>query len=282
MKRICGLVLQCICVVKLTTIELFISDTMYLMYVDESGDVGPLPGSPTRYFILSAIIVHESSWQNLLDDIIALRRFFKAKHGLLLKEEIHASEWLQKRIKLRAGIPRNVRFDILKKCLEWLKSRTDVSVITIRVDKQGRPDPFEYAWRLLIQRFDNTLAHRNFPGPGTGADKGMIICDNTDGNKLRKLLREMRRYNQVNNMVSIGPGARNIPLRAIVEDPVFRNSGDSFLLQLVDVVAYFARQIYEPNKYIRQKGGRLAYGRIEPIVNKFVTNYATNFKIVEV
>jgi hypothetical protein len=31
---------------------------MYLLYVDESGDVG-LDGSPGRYFALSGFVVHE-------------------------------------------------------------------------------------------------------------------------------------------------------------------------------------------------------------------------------
>lgn len=32
---------------------------MYFMYVDESGDPGMLV-SPTRYFVLSGLVVHES------------------------------------------------------------------------------------------------------------------------------------------------------------------------------------------------------------------------------
>lgn len=253
---------------------------MYLMYVDESGDSGKI-NSPTKYFILSAVIVHESSWQSLLDDLISLKRAFKNKYGLLIKEEIHASEFLQKRIKLKNKIPRNQRLDMLKKCLDWLNLRNDVSVITVRIDKSQRADPFEYAWRMLIQRFDNTLAYRNFPGPASGNDKGMIISDNTDGNKLTKLLRQMRRYNQVSNKVAINTGYRNIPLRAIVEDPVFRDSQFSFFLQIVDVVAYFARQVYEPNKFVRQKGAKTFYGRISNVINPFATRYATNYKIVE-
>ena len=33
---------------------------MFLMYVDESGDAG-LVGSPTRYFVLTGLVVHELS-----------------------------------------------------------------------------------------------------------------------------------------------------------------------------------------------------------------------------
>jgi hypothetical protein len=254
---------------------------MYLMYVDESGDPGTI-NSPTRYFILSALIVHETSWQHLLDDLILFKRYLKSRYGLLFREEIHASEFLNGKIKLKNKIPRNDRLDLLKKCLDWLNQRTDISIISVRVDKNHRSDPFNYGWMTLIQRFDNTLAYRNFPGPTSGNDKGIIISDNTYGEKLRKLLRQMRRFNQVTNMVTYGPGYRNIPLRAIIEDPVFRDSAMSFILQLVDVVAYFARQIKEPNKYIKAKGAKNDYGKLSAIINLSVTKKSSQYKIVEV
>ena len=44
---------------------------MYLMYVDESGDTG-LVNSPTAYFVLSGIIVHESNWRQFLNHLVLL------------------------------------------------------------------------------------------------------------------------------------------------------------------------------------------------------------------
>lgn len=41
---------------------------MYLMYVDESGDPG-LTSSPTRYFVLSGIVIHELRWAICLDQL---------------------------------------------------------------------------------------------------------------------------------------------------------------------------------------------------------------------
>jgi len=46
---------------------------MYLMYVDESGDIG-LTGSPTRYFVLTGLVLHELRWRQTLDGLIAFRR----------------------------------------------------------------------------------------------------------------------------------------------------------------------------------------------------------------
>jgi hypothetical protein len=197
-----------------------------------------------------------------------------------MKEEIHASVFLSGRVLLKNDIKRNDRLDILKKCIDWLGSRNDISIISIRVDKANHADPFERAWQLLVQRFENTLLHKNFPGPFNN-DCGMIFSDNTNGGKLVKLIRQMRRYNPIPGMVQFGGGARNIPLKSIIEDPSFRDSGHSLVLQLADVVAYFAKQVYEPNKYVLSKGAKTFYSRLAPVINKHVTYNTRNYRIVE-
>lgn len=254
--------------------------SMYIMYVDESGDPG-VKGSPTNYFVLSALIMHESYWLNVLDDLIAFKKQLKTRYKLLIKEEIHSSVFITGRPKLKNSISRNDRLDLLKKCLGFMNQRTDISIMTVRVNKANSADPFGRAWQLLLQRFENTLVNKNFPGPFNN-DKGLVFSDNTNGQKLIKLVRQMRRYNPIPNMAQYGGGTRNIPLRAIIEDPSFRDSKHSLFLQMADVIAYFARQFYEPNKFIRSKGARTFYGRLNNVLNKHVTYSNKNYKIIEV
>ena len=52
------------------------------MYVDESGASG-MVGSPTRYFVLSGIVIHELRWTEYLNRLINFRRRMKSKFGLL-------------------------------------------------------------------------------------------------------------------------------------------------------------------------------------------------------
>lgn len=254
---------------------------MYLFYIDESGDTGTT-NSPTRFFVLSAIVVHEHDWQNVLDDLITLRRGFKSSYGLLMKEEIHSYDFISGRPKLNASLNKYQRLAILKECLQWLNARNDISIVTVRCEKKQGADVFDYAWRALIQRLDNTLAFKNFPN-GMGNDKGIIFADDTDGGKLTGLLRKMRRHNIVPNRASYGMGSRNITLRAVVEDPVLRNSATSYFHQLADVVAYFARQMYEPNRFIKKKGARNYYQNfLGKVTNPHVTRYSTKNNIVEI
>ncbi len=70
---------------------------MYLMYVDESGDSGNIDkNSPTNYFILSAIVVHELRWKQTLESLVELRKYLRDSKGLKLRDEIHSSEFINK------------------------------------------------------------------------------------------------------------------------------------------------------------------------------------------
>jgi len=50
---------------------------------------------------------------------------------------------------------------------------------------------------------------------------------------------------------------------------LYRSEGLSTLLfqSNCDVIAYSARQMYEPNKYMKKKGGHNFYKRLMPVLN---------------
>jgi Protein of unknown function (DUF3800) len=253
---------------------------MFLMYVDESGDIGSLPGSPTRFFILSAIVVHEMKWRDILHDLVHFRQMLKATKGLKIREEIHCTNFISRPGPL-VRITRNDRLDIIKKCIDWLNSQADMSIYSVVVDKDGKPndyDVFLQAWNALLMRFENTISYRNFPGPRNATDMGMVLSDNTDGNKLRGLIRKMRHFNMIPSM--FGTAARNLKLQYIIEDPVLRDSQYSFMHQMNDVVAYCARQMYEPNSYMKTKGGTTFYKRLQDVALTKVSR-KNNYGIVE-
>jgi hypothetical protein len=250
------------------------------MYVDESGDIGPHPVSPTRYFILSAIVIHELRWRNIMQDLVAFRQRLKTTKGLKIREEIHCTEFINKPGAL-VRIPRNDRLDIIKKCIDWLNSREDLKIYSVVVDKQGKVpgyDVFLHAWNALLMRFENTLRYKNFPGPSVPHDTGLVLSDNTDGGKLRGLIRKMRHFNMIPNQ--FGAGAMNIKLQYIIEDPILRDSQFSLMHQMNDVLAYCAKQLYDPNSYFKKKGAVNFYKRLNNVSLKVVT-WKNSFGIVE-
>jgi hypothetical protein len=239
---------------------------MYLMYVDESGDIG-LVNSPTRYFVLCGLVLHELRWQPYLEDLVNLRRDLRSLFGLKLREEVHASAMLNKPGAL-ARIPKHQRLEVLRRTADKLASMPDLSLISVVVDKQGKPsdyDPFTKAWQALIQRLENTLSHRNFPGPKNPDDRGMLFPDHTDDKKLVRLLRRMRSYNPIPNQPTFGSGYRNLSLRYVIEDANLRDSKQSLFVQAVDVCAFLLYQQLVPSAYIRKKSGQNYFNRLHPI-----------------
>jgi hypothetical protein len=252
---------------------------MFLMYVDESGDKG-LIGSPTRYFVLTGLVVHELRWHDTLAAFISFRQRMRATFGLKLREEIHCGSMLTRPGPL-VRIRRNDRLTIIRHFLDELVALGHVTLINVRVDKQGKPagyDPFAKGWEALIQRFENTINHRNFVGPANPDDKGLIFCDDTDGPTLRRLYRRMRAHNPVPNQ--FGPGYRQVPLVRIVEDPSTRNSEHSYFIQAADAAAFALYQWYSPSAYVKKKGARKYFERLLPALCK-VASPRHQFGVVE-
>lgn len=241
---------------------------MYMMYVDESGDVG-LTNSPTRYFCLSGLVVHESKWNELLEQIIAFRRKIRLEYGFKLREEIHSSHFIHKPGDFKR-IPKSIRLRLLRDVIDFEASLTDkIRIINVVVDKSNKTleeDVFNMAWQTLIQRFENTLSYKNFIGSDNLIDRGMLFVDKTEEVKLRNLTRKMRKYNPIPS--STGNGYRMKPTQLIVEDAVHQNSLHSYIIQLCDVNAYFLNQSIQPCSYVKRKGGRNYFNRLEPVLLK--------------
>lgn len=242
---------------------------MYLMYVDESGDPG-LVGSPTRYYALTGVVMHELAWRPVLERMIGFRRRMKVKFGLAIREEIHAARMITSPGHL-AVIRKQDRLTILRHFADEMGAIPELNIISVLVDKQGKPADykvFEMAWRALLQRFENTMAYRNFRGPANADERGMVFPDPSDVKALTQLTRKMRHYNPVPNQTTHGPGYRNLPMLRIIEDPSFRDSKESYSIQMADLAAFLLYQFITPNTYMKTKGGQHYFKRLDAILCK--------------
>jgi hypothetical protein len=241
---------------------------MYFMYVDESGDPG-LTNSPTRYFTLTGMVVHELRWHEVLNRLVTFRQNMRKSFGLQMREEIHAGVMLSRPGNL-IRIRKNDRLTIIRLFLDELAQMQFLSFINVRVDKQGKPpdyDPFERGWEALIQRFENTLKWRNFPSPKNLQDLGVIFSDAANEVALRQLYRRMRVYNPIPNMRSMLTGGyRQLPLSRIAEDPNIRHSHHSYFIQAADTAAFALYQWYAPSAYMQTKGAKKYFLRLSPVL----------------
>ncbi len=254
---------------------------MYLMYVDESGDCGmPGDGSPSRYFCLSGLVVHELRWRDTMDQLLRFRHWLKRRYKVYLDDELHAAVMINKPKKAAASISRlkkHERLAIIRNFADEIAKLSDASLINVVVDKEGNvPDKgevFRWAWYTLFQRFENTIRHQNFPGPKNTDDRGIIFPDNTDGVKLKRYLDAMRLRNPFKIRQPHGAFVfRDEPIRVIIEDPVLRDSKGSYLIQAADCVAFLLKQSIQPSAYMKKHGGNAYFQRLDPVLCKAASN----------
>lgn len=237
------------------------------MYIDESGDCG-LVNSPSRYFVLTGLIVHETQWQLCLDKLIMLRKKIKNDFGLPMRAEIHTYHFLSRPGKFQY-IKKHNRLAIIRLIADELAKMQELRIINIVVDKQNKTPPydvFEKSWTYLLQRFENTITWNNFPNKAHSKEQGLILPDRTDNKKLTRLIRRMRKFNPVPNQNSFEPGYRNLKLGRILEDPNFKDSSDSYFTQAADLLAYLLQQKLSPNSYMKKKSGQNYFNRLQNIL----------------
>ena len=221
--------------------------------MDESGDSGLTPTSPVQYFFLAGLALDPLHLQVISADLHRFRQYLAGKYGLLISEEIHASAFISKPGPV-AHIPLNERLRILLECVDWCRRRTDMHLLAVGMDKRqaATNTVFQDVWRQLLRLFD---AHLATAGPA----QGLVFCDNTDGTKLTHLMHTLRQP-----AAALGAPA-GPALQHVIGDPVLWDSRTSYLHQMVDVIAYFAKQLYEPNRRVREKGAHHYFHRLAPI-----------------
>jgi hypothetical protein len=207
---------------------------MYLAYFDESGDSGPVPTSPTKFYVISCVLVHEAVWLNSLDLLVKIRRRLKTRFGIAVIPEIKATDFRRGQGPLR-HLPWSAvqRAELFCKLLS-VQPRLNVQTFAIAIDKSrlhaGR-DVREVAWQYTLQRVD-TFCRKQ-------AERAVLFPDAGHGFFIRKLVRKLRRHQVIDGRFG---GKLSIPSNRIVEDPNDRPSHDSYFIQLADWNAFAAHR----------------------------------------
>jgi len=212
-------------------------ERMYLAYLDESGDSG-LHESPTRFFVLSTLLVHESAWLGCLDALIALRRDLLASYEISTRPEIKSRHFHNGRGPLRhLRWSRDERMQLLRTILGTAGNRLPLKIFSVAIDKAPAHrkgwEARMAAWTFTLQRIERFVVEHEH-------DWAMIFPDEGHGHFIRKRLRHMRRYHAIPS--HFGKGARRVPTQKIIEDPNERASQDSYFIQLADWAAYAAHR----------------------------------------
>lgn len=230
-------------------------------YVDESYD--------RQKFCLTALSIRHSDWRECFERVHQFRKELKAKHGLYIRKEIHASDFVSGRGQVADRvIGKHERAIIFHALLGLVASLPRVWLFNVCLDSPGRRDVELDAWERLLNRIERTTRAMDEReqdirakliatlseklGAPLSKDlkvrlisytpRAMILADEGREREITTIFRKMNVYNPIPSKYGgWGPEkarSKNIPLQRIVEDPVFKNSKASFFIQLVDCCAW--------------------------------------------
>ncbi len=210
---------------------------MYLAYADDSGDSG-LVNSTTAYLVLGCLMIHDSVWQTALDQIIEWRRLLRSQYGIPIRSELKAEHFIYGRGPLNSlGMNRRSRLNLYGACLDFIGKLLPVRTFAIAIAKNRltdrTKDPRRLAWTFLMQRLD-TYCARAEP-----TERIMLFPDEGHGLVVRKAMRQIRRYQRIRGFYG---ASLDIPARSFVEDPVSKNSAESYFSQMADWIVYVAHR----------------------------------------
>ena len=204
---------------------------MYLTYLDESGDPG-LRG-PSRYFVVNALMVHETEWLSALDQLVQLRRDLKANWGIPVRDELKSEHFRWGHGPMK-GIHLKDRFRVFRAVMDYQAKTVSAMTFAIAIDKHKLSigqDAREFAFRFTLQRIDRTC--------NTRSERAIVFPDEGHGVFLRKLVRKNRRHQAIGGHFG---GLLKLPMERIIEDPHDKHSQDSFFTQACDWNAYAAHR----------------------------------------
>jgi hypothetical protein len=209
---------------------------MHLLYVDESGDTGRA-GSRTRTFTLSGLLVHHADWHDAQSTIARMRQRLAKQYGFPVQAEIHASEMLGRSESLH-GAQRYQRVQAALHAVEMIrreKRLTPLRVVAIKGEL--RQDIPQAAWLALLKATSHHITasegHRFCSAHGLA-----IVCDDHRTAPSAAWLNHIRTQMELSNL--------------LIDEPFGRDSRQSPMLQLCDLLAYLTKQTLEPNGYFGQ------------------------------
>jgi len=239
---------------------------MDLYYVDESYDRRPHNGRPVR-FVLSAVRVREDDWEEHHEALFAWRRKVQSSFGVPLGAELHATELLGRGGLAGTGrLDEGTRVSLFSEGVALLASMHHVHVINVSLTPTNRLLDLKAleaaAWDRLFNRINRTAQELD--------RRALLICDEGREQKLRGLYRQLRQANPVPSRYgkwgATGKRRMHLPLHHVVEEPLFRSSRGSYLLQVADLVAYSLLRFDNPTPKTERTGVSKVFPTLDPVL----------------
>lgn len=207
---------------------------MHLAYFDESGDDG-FPKYSSPLFALSCCYLHYLNWKPTFEALLEFRRSLKADFGFPVKVEFHTRDFLLNKNPYRnLGFPDTTRVEIVSRFCR-LVGALDLKIVNTVIVKpritSSSYDVLDWALTMAIQRVENDLNPVRNP-----SSRFLMITDDGRVGKMRSTARRMQRMNFIPS--KFGPSKYRREIATLIEDPLPKNSRDSYFIQVCDLTGF--------------------------------------------
>ena len=206
---------------------------MHLTYIDDSGD--------EELCIFSALTIRADKWNPCLTAIKKFRHDIQTSDSISVYTEFHAWKFVSGRGKIADGVvPKGRRCQIFKQTLQMVTTLPEVRLFnTVFPTKASEP-----AYEALLRGINRTLQRCD--------SHTILICDEGKDAIYTRLVRRMQT-------------SKNGAIDRILEDPFFKQSDQSYFIQLSDFCAYALLRQERPIASKTKYGLDQAFDLLEPI-----------------
>jgi len=186
---------------------------MHLIYIDDSFEK-PLT-------TIAAIAVKAEDWRDVFEKIQSWRRELKKSDGILITREFHATEFVAGRGRLGDSIVTKYR-----RAQIFLSAFRLLNTLPIKIFTSARTANPDWATDRLLTRIHVTME--------SWGSFALLISDAGKEAEFTKVVRRLQIYNPIN----LNGSTINKATKRIIEDPFFKDSEQSYFIQMADFVAY--------------------------------------------
>lgn len=207
---------------------------MHIAYYDEAGDDG-FPSYSSSLFVLTSLYLHYTQWRATYEAIWDFRKQINTAFGLPVKIEFHARQFLLGKDPYRQfKIPEDKRGDVISLFCDRVAG-LEVKIINVAIVKPriqlATYSVLDRALTYSVQRIENDLKPDEDP-----ANRFLIITDAGRVGKMRNTTRRIQRINFIPS--KFGPTPYRKEIQALIEDPLPKDSKESYFIQCADLISY--------------------------------------------
>ena len=210
-----------------------VGNGMLLIYIDDSGD--------EKLCVFSALTIRADRWNFCLEKVKQFRHDLQMSDGIHVYTEFHAWEFVSGRGKIADDIVTKWRrCQIFKQTLQMVTTLPETRLFSTVFPAKTS----ELAYEALLRGINHTLR---------GCDtQAILICDEGKDAIYTKLVRRLQTL-------------KNGAIDRIIEDPFFKQSDQSYFIQLSDFCAYALLRQERPIASKTKYGLDQAFNLLEPI-----------------